>query len=57
MVFIELREFRAVEVIERKERVSLIVKISMDSHVVFFRDKTFQHIDRATNSVFYEGKL
>jgi hypothetical protein len=57
MVFIELREFRAVEVIERKERVSLIVKISMDSHVVFFRDKTFQHIDRATNSVLYEGKL
>lgn len=53
MAFIELKEFRVVDIIQKKERISLIAKYSMDSHLIFFKDKTFQHIDRTTQAILH----
>lgn len=57
MAFIQLKEFRAIETVEKKERISLVVKYSMDSHLLFFKDQTFQHIVRHTQAVLFEGRL
>ena len=57
MAFIQLKEFRALETVEKKERISLVVKYGMDSHLLFFKDHSFQHVAGHTQAVLFEGKL
>lgn len=57
MSFLTLQHITSTDIVERKERISLVVGYSVQSCLLFYRDKTFVHYDRLSKSVIKEGKL
>lgn len=52
-----LKHLASTDIVTRKERIDLVVNYSIQSILIFFRDKTFQHYDRHTSKVIKEGTL
>jgi hypothetical protein len=57
MPFMELKELRVAEVVQSKARIALIVKASLDSHLIFFRDGSYRHVHNAHALPLQEGTL
>jgi hypothetical protein len=52
-----LRPERSTEVIEKRDRIVLVVPYSATTCLFCFGDKTFVHYDRRSQTVLAEGKL
>ena len=57
MSFLMLRHMNATDIIEKKEKVVLVVGHSVHSYLIFFKDKTFTHYDRNSGKHIGTGKL
>lgn len=57
MTFLLLKQLTVTDIIEKKEKIVLIVGYSTHSYLLFFKDKTFIHYDRKSAKPLGSGQL